>query len=476
MEEPVPEELQHRRLGAVSWGLLYLVAYGAATILYGILTGFRPQFLLRLHLNDSGLNMVAAWYVLAAGGAFFWYGWSGAGKAPLKRLQKIMAVFPVPAAGAGVWIWSYTSLGGRDSDMQGISWLLYNVYIYWLQPALEVWRFYVEDPDLIKGIGLAGSLVPALLTYAGIRTRLWRDGAVRGRRLLTGAAVLTGILAILLGVAAISRGASDYTRGTYPRIDGATAALPFGQLLANRLVGMSKPEAERFVRFNTTHNAYVNLIENKADLIFAAGPSDEEIRLAEARQVRFQLTPIGKDAFVFLVHRNNPVSSLTVTQIQDIYTGKTKNWFEVGGTDGEIIAFQREPNSGSQTFMEKKVMQGLTMADPPTVRKPGGMGGLIDAVADYRNSAQAFGYSFYYYASRMHKREDVRFLAINGVEPSQDRIRDGTYPYTAVLYAVTREGEPRDSPAGRLVEWLKTEAGRKAVEDGGYVPVQASER
>ena len=68
---------------------------------------------------------------------------------------------------------------------------------------------------------------------------------------------------------------------------------------------------------------------------------------------------IGLDGFVFLVNKENKVDSLTLEQIQKIYTGEITNWSNVGGENEEIVAYQREANSGSQNLMEKMVMQGL---------------------------------------------------------------------------------------------------------------------
>lgn len=279
------------------------------------------------------------------------------------------------------------------------------------------------------------------------------------------------ILLLALAGSGLLPKSAPFTLKTLPSMDGATAAIPFGKILVHELTGVNKPKADRSIQFNTTHNAYVNLIDKRADLIFVAGPSEEEVALAASKGVKFKLTPIGKDAFIFLVHRNNPVSQVTISQLKDIYSGKLTHWKEVGGNDNRIVAFQREKNSGSQTFMEQKIMKGLPLAEPPKEKKSGGMGGLIEAVADYHNADNALGYSFYYYASEMNKHEAVKFLAVEGVEPNKDNIRSEKYPFTAVLYAVTREDEPADSPASRLVSWILSSAGSQAVEDGGYIPI-----
>ena len=184
----------------------------------------------------------------------------------------------------------------------------------------------------------------------------------------------------------------------------------------------------------------------------------------------FEYHPIGRDALVFIANENNPVQSLTSGQIKDIYTGKITNWSQVGGQDEEIIAFQRNPTSGSQTLMDKLVMQGTPMMEAPSEFTPAEMGSLIDGLAEYNNSGAAIGYSVYYYASLMYSRPGLKFLGADGTPPSNETIASGEYPYINEFFAVVRVDEPADSPARRLANWLRSADGQALVESCGYVP------
>ena len=95
------------------------------------------------------------------------------------------------------------------------------------------------------------------------------------------------------------------------------------------------------------------------DLIIVTEPSDEEIEMAKKYNIEMLIKPVCYDAFVFITHKDNPVDNLTIEEIQKIYSGQITNWKEVGGNDEKIRAYQREENSGSQTAMEKLVMQGI---------------------------------------------------------------------------------------------------------------------
>ena len=261
-----------------------------------------------------------------------------------------------------------------------------------------------------------------------------------------------------------------YTEATYPKIDGATAAIPLGERLSRELLGKDILQAKYFVKFNTTHNAYVNLVNKNADIIFAAEPSEEELKLSEEAGIKMKLTPIGMDAFVFIVNKNNKIDNLSVDEIRKIYSGEVTNWRDLGGKDEEIIAYQRPENSRSQTLMENVVMKGLIMMEPPTERIPALMGDMINVIS-YKNSENAIGYTVYYYANEMNKNENIKFLSVNGVPCNKDTIREKEYPFSGPIYAITRENDENES-VKKLLDYLVSEKGQKTVEKGGFVPLQ----
>ena len=258
----------------------------------------------------------------------------------------------------------------------------------------------------------------------------------------------------------------------YPKVDGATAMKPMSVEIAKSVLGMTKEEADKFIVHNTTAKAYENLINKKADLIFVSEPSDSILKDAKNAGVEFEMVGIGRDGFVFIVNKENKVDSLTIEQIQKIYTGEIKNWSEIGGEDEKIIAYQREPNSGSQNLMEKMVMKNLKLADVPSEFKINGMEGLIDAVASYSNAKASIGYSIYLYAKEQYVKDSIKFLSINNVYPTDDTIANGTYPLSKIVYAIYRKDEPENSNTRKLVKWLLTQEGQETVTAGGYTCIE----
>jgi ABC-type phosphate transport system substrate-binding protein len=118
--------------------------------------------------------------------------------------------------------------------------------------------------------------------------------------------------------------------------------------------------------------------------------------------------------------------------------------------------------------MERLVMQGAPMMDSPEMILPS-MIGPINAISD---DPLGIGYSVYYYAVFIFPDEHVKLIGINGVFPTSENIADRSYPLTTEVYAVIREGMPKDSIAVLLRNWLLTDEGQAAIEESGYVPIR----
>ena len=254
----------------------------------------------------------------------------------------------------------------------------------------------------------------------------------------------------------------------HPRLDGATAAFPVYAAAAQAVYrGLDERSALGIVTCSTTPEAYRRLFAGETDVFFGAQPSAQQRQAAADAGRELEMTAVGREAFVFIVNKDNPVDSLTLEQVQAIYQKKIVNWSEVGGRNEKITAFQRPEGSGSQTIMLAKVMKGGPMAAPLRQETADFMGGAVDAVAEYRNLGSAIGYSFRYYCTDMKGTDGVKFLAIDGVQPSVGNIRDGNYPLVIDVYAVTAGTTNPNVPV--LLGWLQGKQGQSFIEQCGYV-------
>ena len=259
-------------------------------------------------------------------------------------------------------------------------------------------------------------------------------------------------------------------KSEHPRLDGATALYPVYAAAAQATYqNIASENAQKRVLVSTTPQAYENLIEGRADIIFCAQPSPAQIAAAKAKGVNLQLTPIGREAFVFFVNEANPVEAITSAQVRAIYTKRITNWSEVGGSNAAILPFQRPANSGSQTAMEQLVMRNASMVRPMKEEQVQDMGGIILETAAYRNSANAIGYSFRFFVTTMTGVKGIKLLKIDGVAPTVETIRDGTYPYAGNFYAITTDKTTNAPHVRELIAWFLSEQGQKLIEDTGYV-------
>ena len=261
------------------------------------------------------------------------------------------------------------------------------------------------------------------------------------------------------------------TMDEYPSVDGSTVTIPLSEAVAATLTNQTIEEVRTYILHNKTHQAYLNLIDKKVDLIFVTGPSAEELQLAENAGVELEIIPIVSEGFVFLTHADNPVQNISSQNLKDIYSGKITNWSEVGGDDVAIIPYQRPVNSGSQTGFLDMVMQGETPMEAPEEQVIAEMGMLIDAVATYKNTSSALGYSYYYFVVDMWGNDNVKLLEVDGIYPDNTTISSGDYPYTTAYYAVMRKDTPEDSNARKVVEYILSDEGQTLMEENGYVKI-----
>ena len=262
-----------------------------------------------------------------------------------------------------------------------------------------------------------------------------------------------------------------FTEENYPRVDASLAIHPLVDAIAANFMGVDESELDYEYTTGRSSEVYRNLIDGKVDVIFAAEISPEDEAYAAQQGVELKIIPATASAFVFIVNSENPVDGLSFEQIQNIYTGNITNWSEVGGVDAPIIPYQRPTGSGSQTAMLSLVMQDKEIMEPPTTQLQMEMGELVDAIADYDNADTAIGYSYFYYVNTMYKRDTIKMLAVDGVAPSIETIKNGEYPIYTNGFIVLRADEPDDSPASKWVDAVLGKRGSAIIEEMGYVPV-----
>lgn len=281
------------------------------------------------------------------------------------------------------------------------------------------------------------------------------------------------------------------TINNYPGVDGSTSTLPLNTIIFCELLGIdyqwvrvrlpSEPWDQwgvepalynndnnsqifwKKIKSSQTHQSFINLIDNKTDLILSARRmSPDEREYAKMKGITLIETPIALDAFIFMINRNNPVTSLTIEQIQNIYTGKITNWNYVGGMDAQINPYARNPNSGSQELMESLVMRDFDLLEFPLV-EIGTMGGVFDRITADVN---AICYSVHYYREFILRDRQTKVIDIGGIPPGEGK----SYPLAAEVYAVICDDLDKSSIAYKVYEFLQIEEGKQMIAKSGYLP------
>ena len=267
-------------------------------------------------------------------------------------------------------------------------------------------------------------------------------------------------------------------------LDGAEACYPLYAAVAKAVYhDIDKIEREylnsenadlskngKIVRFTNTVQAFYALISRdpseRADLLFGARPSEHQLFMAEGAGISVTATPIGREAFVFFTEEDNPVSSLTSDEIRAIYHGDIVNWSEVGGKDEPIVAFQRPADSGSQAMMEV-FMGSVSLKEPKSYEYVDSMAGVTQKTAQYANERGALGYSFRYFVEDLNQEKGVKVLAVDGVAPTIENIRNGSYPLTVPLCVISRTDDPNEN-VQKMIDFMLSPDGQELVEKTGY--------
>lgn len=255
-----------------------------------------------------------------------------------------------------------------------------------------------------------------------------------------------------------------------PIVDGAAAVFPVYSAFVNATYPNTTKLYDGIFEYNNTVGGYELLGEKLTDVFFGAYPSQEQIDTAISKGTEFEYTKIGTEAFVFFIHKDNPIDSLTTEQIQKIYAGEITNWKEIGGKNEEIVAFQRNEGSGSQSMLIR-FMEGKKIMKAPTEKVNDFMSGIIEQVSNYRNKTNSIGFSFRYYLEGIIKNPDIKMVSIDGVAPTVENIKNGKYPITTPLYAVTYKNNQNPN-VEKLLKWILSKEGQEIIEKTGYAGIK----
>ena len=174
---------------------------------------------------------------------------------------------------------------------------------------------------------------------------------------------------------------------------------------------------------------------------------------------------VALDGLSVYVNPENSLKELTVAQVGDIFTGKIKNWKEVGGSDAPITVYSRENSSGTYEFFKEHVLKGADFA--ASAQTMPGTAAIVQAVVKDKN-AIGYGGAAYGGSSKMLsiKKDD----SSPAIEPTEDNVETGTYPIWRYLYVYVNPALDKGDVAAYL-NWIRSDDGQKYVKEIGYYPL-----
>jgi phosphate transport system substrate-binding protein len=244
-------------------------------------------------------------------------------------------------------------------------------------------------------------------------------------------------------------------------VDGSTTVGPIAKAFAEYY--MSKhPGVNITVSESGSGNGAKSLMNAACDVATMSRPMkasekkgmEDSGRLAKAHIVAL-------DGLAIVAHPSNPVKGLSIAQVQDIYTGKIRNWSGLGGPNQEIVVISRDTNSGTYESFETLIMKQAKLFGK--VEYVGSSGAIRQRVMDTPAAIGYVGLAFC---------EGVKSLEIEGVAPSPETVINKTYPVSRPLFMYTNGSPKSGTHLAAFVNLYVTPDGKKLVEDTGFVPVQ----
>lgn len=249
------------------------------------------------------------------------------------------------------------------------------------------------------------------------------------------------------------------------KLKGSDTVLPLAQKEAENYMKTNK-SAKVIVTGGGSGVGLASLVDGTTDIAMASRKikMSEKMKLQEAGKT-VKETIVAFDALAVVVNSANTVGQLTREQLEGIFTGKVKNWKEVGGADMPIVVYSRETSSGTYEFFKEHVMSNKNYA--ASVLSMPATGSIIQSVSQTKG---AIGYVGLAYIEKDVKAIKVSYdKGKTFVAPTMATAKDKTYPVIRPLYyyyvtSVEKAVKP-------FIDYNLSTEGQKTVEEIGYVPL-----
>jgi phosphate transport system substrate-binding protein len=259
---------------------------------------------------------------------------------------------------------------------------------------------------------------------------------------------------------------------------------------SDTMVNLVQTWAEEYMKLNPDVSIQVTgggsgigiaaLINNTTDIAASSRElKEKEKALANENNITYSEINVALDGLAVIVHPTNKISNLTMDELRDIFTGKIKNFSELGGGNLPIVLYGRENSSGTYEFFKEKVLgrnqSGGQNEFAPSTQVLQGTASLAEAVSKDKKAIAYGGVGYF------ALRNDVKIIGLKNDRfslptfPVKDGrvnyelIRDKSYPISRSLYFYLTDNSKTETAA--FMEFIKSPKGQKLVEKMEYIPL-----
>jgi phosphate transport system substrate-binding protein len=278
------------------------------------------------------------------------------------------------------------------------------------------------------------------------------------------------VASLVLGLS----GASAFAASGMIQIKGSDTMVNLGQAWAESFM-KRYPNIPVSVTGGGSGTGFAALINGTCDIAEASRAIEpKEITLAKTRKINPVEYKVGLDGLSVVVSPKNPVSKLTIDQLSDIFTGKIKNWNQVGGNKGSIVILSREVNSGTHVYFKEHVLRHGNTKGPEEYAPEALMLPSSQAIADeVATNQNAIGYYGMGYLSAKQKPIQVaKDKSSPYISPMVANVINGTYPISRPLFMYTN-GQPQGN-VKLFIEFVFSNEGQQIVSKLDFVPIKQS--
>lgn len=237
----------------------------------------------------------------------------------------------------------------------------------------------------------------------------------------------------------------SYTESTFPDVAGSAAYTPLMEAVTAIMLGTTRENAAEHLNLGATDAAWDALGGGEVGVVVAPEGSSMPSGIDTA--------PISRDALVFFVGADSPVSDLSSDELRSIFTGREDSWQSYGG-DGSIRILTRPEGSGSIAALERLI---------------GCDSELVTGESLPLTGSDVIGFGLWSECELSGLADGYKLLSVDGVEPSADSIRSGEYALSLDVLAGVSSGAAEDSAERTLWLWLQGSVGQAFISSQGYL-------